>query len=105
MDLRKILISKARSCTCLKLDITYEDIQKAIAENNMNRHLNAIVSTCKANPVDTAFVIYKTDANGILVVFGNPVVSIIMESSSLQEKLMKDVVSGYTYLWCHSLKT
>jgi len=101
MDLKKVMLSKARSCTCLNVDYSYEDIKDAIEKKVKNEYLNTVLKTCKKNPTTTLFVIYRTGADDILVLFGNPVVSLTMTSRSIRDKV--DGVEGYTYIWCHSV--
>ena len=105
MNIRDIITTKPRSCVSFKSIATYTEIQEAISTGCTNRYLHGIISTCRANPTNTAFVVYKAEQQAILVVFGNPVLSIILESSVVQTELEATSKPGYLYIWCHSLSS
>lgn len=99
MDLRKVMLTKARSCISLKCEFTYEEIELAVKEQDSK--LKFIVDVCQRHPTTTLFVLHIIGTDDILVVFGNPITSLRLRSKTIQEKVQGNV--GFMYVWCHSL--
>lgn len=83
-------------------DLTYEVIQKAISEKNTNRFLQGIVSTCKANPQNCVFVVYRAHTDSVLLVFGNQPTAVIVDGDKLRSNLDEYSEKNYIYVFCHT---
>ena len=82
--------------------LTYELIQKAIAEKNTNRFLQGIVSTCKANPQTCVFVVYRAFTDSVLLVFGSQPAAVIVDGDKLRSNLDGYSEKNYIYVFCHT---
>jgi hypothetical protein len=98
-----ILKTKPRSTAKIELNISYEEILKAIAEGNTNRFLRGIVSTCKAHPETVMFVVYKTGETRVVLVYGTIPTAIIVDGNRVKDILQPTAEEGCIYVWCHSL--
>lgn len=83
-------------------ELTYENIQKAIADKNTNRFLQGIVSTCKANPDTCIFVVYRAFTDSVLLVFGQQPAAVIVDGDKLRSNLDLHSEKNYIYVFCHT---
>ena len=82
--------------------LTYEQIQHAIAQNNTNRFLRGIVSTCQANPHKVVVVVYKAFSESVLLVFGVKPHAIIIDGTKIKKNLEEYSEKNYIYIFTHS---
>ena len=102
--MNQILNTQPKSMFKIKdIDLTYEHIQAAIAENNTNRFLQGIVSTCKANPSTVIIMVYKAFSNAVLMIFGEKPTAVIVEGDKVRKNLEGTSERGYLYIFTHSI--
>ena len=102
--MNKILQTQPKSTFKIKdINLTYEQIQAAIAEKNTNRFLQGIVSTCKANPSTVVIMVYKAFSDSVLMVFGEKPTAVIIEGNQLKKNLEPTSEKGYLYIFTHTI--
>jgi hypothetical protein len=102
--MNKILQTQPKSTFKIKdIDLTYEQIQAAIAEKNTNRFLQGIVSTCKANPSTVVIMVYKAFSDSVLMVFGEKPTAVIIEGDKVRKNLEATSQKGYLYIFTHTI--
>tara|TARA_B100000676_G_C17217684_1_gene407558 strand:+ start:128 stop:436 length:309 start_codon:yes stop_codon:yes gene_type:complete len=84
-------------------NLSYEDIQRLIAEKNTNRFLQGVVSLCKANPTSAAVVVYRAFEDSVLLVFGEAPTAVIVEGSEIKKNLTEHSKKNYIYIFTHVL--
>jgi len=99
--MKSLLATRPRSCTAVKINTTYAEIQHALTCNTDER-LQQIVKTCQQDPNNILFVIYITDEDSILIIFGQPITTLVLKSTSIQRKMNEHAVRDYIYIFCHA---
>lgn len=97
-----ILKGKPTSVISIKSEATYEQIMECVHNNNLNdKHLRAVVNTCKSNPEDVMFVIYRAYSDSVLMLFGKKPVCIRLEGSKLQTLMSHHCLESRIYLFSY----
>jgi hypothetical protein len=102
--MNKILQTQPKTTFKIKdMDLTYEQIQTAIANRHTNRFLQGIVSTCKANPSTVVIMVYKAFSDSVLMIFGQTPNAIIVEGNKVRKNLEPTSEKGYLYIFTHTI--
>lgn len=97
-----ILSGKPTSVLSIKSEASYSQIMECIETNNINdKHLRAVVQTCKSNPDRVVFVVYKAYSGSVLMIFGKKPTCVRIEGSKLQQLMSQHCLESRIYLFSY----
>jgi len=98
----EILKGKPTNIMTVKSEASYDDIMRAIHFNAVpDKTLRAVVATCRANPENVMFVLYKAFANSVLLIFGEKPVCVEIEGSKLQSIMGEHCLESRIYVFSY----
>ena len=98
----EFLAGKPRSIVSLTSDATYEQIMYAIAHNKLdNRHLRATVTLCRSNPYSVVCIVYRSQENSILMLFGSQPTCVRAEGSKLESLMSAHCQESKIYIFTY----
>ena len=100
--MEEILKGKPTSIIPVKMDVTYDAIMHAIANDQLNhKTLRAVVTMCRANPSSVMVIVYKSFEDSILIVFGEKPVCVRCEGSKLESLMQRHSKEDYIYVFTY----
>jgi hypothetical protein len=98
----ELLRGKPTTVLSIKSEATYEQIMECIHNNEIkDKHLRAVVNSCKSNPESVVFVIYRSYSDGVLMLFGKKPVCVRLEGSKLQTLMSHHCLESRIYVFSY----
>ncbi len=98
----ELLKGKPTTVLSIKSEASYSQIMECISTNNINdKHLRAVVQSCKSNPDRVIFVVYKAHTDSVLLIFGEKPVCVQLEGSKLQHLMSQHCLESRIYLFSY----
>lgn len=98
----EILRGKPANVMAIKSEASYEQIMESIHHNVIpDKHLRAVVNTCRSNPGKVVFVVYRAFSDSVLMIFGEKPVCIQLEGSKLQNLMSQHCQESRIYVFSY----
>lgn len=100
--MEEILKGKPTSIIPVKMNVTYDAIMYAIANEELNhKTLRAVVTMCRTNPSNVVVIVYKSYEDSILMVFGEKPTCVRCEGSKLESLMHRHSKEDYIYVFTY----